>query len=183
MSKSIWGAALFATAAAIAIPVFAGSLKSGLAIGEMVTPFHPKHVSGPLKGTDSCPPCTYGDRPAVQVWVNGDDPKNVAEITKWLSSAVTKYNKAEFKAFVIVLTDGKAPVAAIATQKTENDNVHIAYLNKSDGAVSRYKFNEDAKNTVIVYKDKKVTANFVNLKADKAGLETLSEAVGVVAVN
>ena len=30
--------------------------ESGLAVGEMVTPFHPQHVSGPLKGTDECPP-------------------------------------------------------------------------------------------------------------------------------
>ena len=30
--------------------------ESGLAVGDMVTPFHPRHVSGPFKGTDECPP-------------------------------------------------------------------------------------------------------------------------------
>lgn len=29
---------------------------SGLKVGEMVTPFHPNHVTGPLKGTNACPP-------------------------------------------------------------------------------------------------------------------------------
>lgn len=30
--------------------------ESGLGVGEKVTPFHPYHVSGPDKGTDTCPP-------------------------------------------------------------------------------------------------------------------------------
>lgn len=30
--------------------------KSGLEVGQMVTPFHPYHVAGPDKGTDTCPP-------------------------------------------------------------------------------------------------------------------------------
>lgn len=29
---------------------------SGLNIGEYVTPFHPHHVTGPLKGSNACPP-------------------------------------------------------------------------------------------------------------------------------
>lgn len=30
--------------------------KSGLEVGDGVTPFHPHHVTGPHKGTDACPP-------------------------------------------------------------------------------------------------------------------------------
>jgi hypothetical protein len=47
MLKTLIGAAIAACAFA---PV------SGLNVGEMVTPFHPQHVTGPLKGTDACPP-------------------------------------------------------------------------------------------------------------------------------
>ena len=30
--------------------------KSGLEVGQLVTPFHPTHVGGPDNGTDTCPP-------------------------------------------------------------------------------------------------------------------------------
>jgi hypothetical protein len=30
--------------------------ESGLAIGDRVPAFHPKHVTGPDKGTEECPP-------------------------------------------------------------------------------------------------------------------------------
>lgn len=33
-----------------------GAAVSGLGVGERVTPFHPTHVGGPDKGTDTCPP-------------------------------------------------------------------------------------------------------------------------------
>jgi hypothetical protein len=42
--------------AAIAASAFVGGPNSGLNVGEMVTPFHPQHVTGPHKGTDTCPP-------------------------------------------------------------------------------------------------------------------------------
>ena len=47
MMKAILGAAFLGIA-------FAPT--SGLNVGEYVTPFHPKHVTGPHKGTDACPP-------------------------------------------------------------------------------------------------------------------------------
>lgn len=47
MLKTLLGAAFLA---ATLVP------DSGLNVGEMVTPFHPLHVTGPHKGTDACPP-------------------------------------------------------------------------------------------------------------------------------
>lgn len=48
MTKALLGAAFLGLT--FAAPT------SGLNVGDMVTPFHPKHVSGPHKGTDACPP-------------------------------------------------------------------------------------------------------------------------------
>jgi hypothetical protein len=42
--------------AATALATAGFALDSGLNPGEMVTPFHPRHVTGPHKGTDACPP-------------------------------------------------------------------------------------------------------------------------------
>lgn len=42
--------------AVFALPAFAVGPDSGLSVGDMVSAFHPQHVSGPHKGTDACPP-------------------------------------------------------------------------------------------------------------------------------
>lgn len=183
LKKAIF-AGLLATA--VAVPVLAAS--SGLAKGESVTPFHPSHVAGPDKGTDTCPPCKYGARPAVQVWVNADDMKNVEAIAKSLNAAVKTNKKAEFKAFLIVLTEKEKSekvsekLQALAKANALND-IGIAYLDKENEAVKNYKVNcaADVKNTVFVYKNMKVQEKFVNLKADEKGLASLNEAIRHIA--
>lgn len=157
-----------------------GGSKSGLKAGENVTPFHPKHVSGPLAGTDKCFPCTFQARPQVQVWINGDDAKNVDAITKNLQAQIVKNKKSDFKALVVILGDEKTSKAYIDWAKaTSSKDVAIAVLPKNDEAVSAYKINTaaDVKNTVIVYKDWKVAASFVNLTGHKEGLAQLDTAI------
>ncbi|SRR5581483_2560501 len=170
------------TTLAIAAAAFSGA-NSGLAVGEMVTPFHPNHIFGPNKGTNACPPCTYGNRPAVQVWVNEDDSKNVVAIANDLSDKV-KASKHELKAFVIQMTCCQECVDSITAvaKQVKADNIGIAHIAQTDSAVKNYKINTDSevKNTVIVYKDKKVVAKFVNLKADKKGLDELNAAIAKV---
>src|ERR1019366_6995653 len=58
----------------------AGGMKSGVAKGGVLSAFEPYHVSGADKNTETCPVCKYPTNPAVQVWVNTDDAKNVAAI-------------------------------------------------------------------------------------------------------
>lgn len=168
----------------LAVVALAVSLDSGLKVGETVTPFHPRHVSGPHKGTTACPPCTYGNKPQVQAWINYDDPANVDAIVKLLDESVTSRGKAGLKTFVIHLTnEAKIPemskkLVAYADSKGY-DQVAIAVLPSNDEAVDNYKINvtPDVKNTIIVYKNRKVEAKFVNLKADAKGLGELSAAI------
>lgn len=171
--------------AAVALPVLAfNNTNSGLNVGEVVTPFHPKHVAGPDKGTDTCPPCKYGSRPAVQVWVNGDEFRNVKAIAKAVSSAVDSKKDAQFKGFVVFVVD-KEMAGAWATRLEKMaeieklTNIGITVLEKGNEAIANYKVNTDAevKNTIFLYKDKKVSQKFVNLKADEAGMADLSKAI------
>ena len=181
MKKALFGS--FAVAA-LAIPVMATApATSGLEVGEMVTPFHPTHVSGPDAGTDTCPPCKYGNRPQVQVWTNMDAPENVMGLAKHLSAKVDS-SKHEFKAFMINLAhcdaciDGTKSVA----KKAELKNIAMTYLDAKSDYVKNYKVNvsEEVKNTVFVYKNRKVVAKFVKLKADKAGLSKLDTAIAKI---
>ncbi|MDK3158862.1 hypothetical protein QPK87_20100 [Kamptonema cortianum] len=166
--------------ATLALPALAMAPESGLKVGESVTPFHPQHIAGPDKGTDTCPPCKYGNRPAVQVWVNGDANENVAAIANTLSARVAN-SKAELKGFVINLTRCDACVKATDTiaEMVKSKNIGIAHLSSQDEAVTNYKVSTEAdvKNTVFVYKNRKVAAKFVNLKADAAGLKALNAAI------
>ncbi len=168
--------AILAISAAVVLPALALNANSGLKPGENVTPFHPSHVSGPLANTTNCFPCTFQNRPQVQVWVNGDDMANVLEIAKVLDSSMSTYKKSEFKGLVVVVADkahqGKISEALKAAAKKPGlSQVGMAVIDKENEAVGNYKINLDSsvKNTVFVYKNWKVTNSFVNLKAAQTG--------------
>lgn len=159
----------------------------GLKRGESVTPFHPKHLAGPLAGSTDCFPCTFQNRPQVQVWVNGDSLANVAGIAETLSSAMKTYKAKEFKGLVVFLTtpkNAKSVEAAVAeaAKKPELAGVGMAVLDVKDDAVSAYKINTAAstKNVVYVYKNWKVAETLVNLSGDAAGQKTLSSAIASI---
>ncbi len=171
-------------AAAVAVPVLAAPLASGLKVGASVSPFHPKHIAGPLAGTTNCFPCTFENRPQVQAWVNGDDSKNVLPIAKSLSTAMKTHKDKEFKALVVFLAApanvAKTEAAVRAAAKTPGtEGVGMAVLATNDEAVKNYSVNTSpsVKNTVIVYRNWKVADSFVNLKADAAGLAKLNAAI------
>jgi hypothetical protein len=173
-----------AAAVALAVPAFAAPLASGLKPGDQVTPFHPKHLAGPLAGTSNCFPCTFQNRPQVQVWVNGDDPKNVLAVAKTLGGAMKAHKAKEFKALVVVLTTPQNEAAAAKLVQTAaktpgTEGVGMALLPTTDEAVEAYRVNTsaDIKNTVFVYKNWKVADTFVNLKADNGGLAQLGKAI------
>jgi hypothetical protein len=181
MKRYLIGAAIFM--GAITAIAMSPTVDSGLKVGDFVSAFHPKHVTGPHKGTDTCPPCTYGKLPQVQVWVNGDDSKNVEAIAKLLDSRVGDWKKSDLKAFFIFVTDaaGKAATAKKIEDIASKSGAKIAmaWIDKGDEAIEQYAINTDAgvKNTVLVYKDMKVASKFVNLKADQKGLVQLNQAV------
>ncbi len=174
--------------AALALPVFAlaGRISSGLKPGEFVSAFEPHHVTGPDRGTDTCPVCKYGATPAVQVWVNQDNWGNVAKIATDLEGQISKNGSKNLKAFVVYVKPSSVKASQV---KTDFENIAVA--NKlsqvaltfvdgpSDAAVGEYKINTDSsiKNTVLVYSNRAVVKNFVNLKADESGLAGLNAAV------
>ena len=174
---------------ALAVPALAmNGVDSGLGVGEMVPAFQPHHLSGPDKDTNTCPVCTYGALPAVQVWLNSNaTPEDITAFAKLLDKAATTHKKAEFKAFVINLTDCQMCVGKVTgvAKDSPYKNVDIATLSSSNGAVKAFKFNktDEVKNTVFVYKDRKVVEKFVNLKPDKEGMAKLNAAIEKVATS
>lgn len=168
---------------ALAAVVLAAPLSSGLKPGEFVTPFHPQHLSGPDKGTDTCPPCKYGALPAVQVWLNKEDPKTAAAITEAVNEEVTKSTK-KLKGFVLHVTKDKAAKAAAKTAAQHAEaaglvNVAVATVEPTNEAIANYKINlkPEVRNTVIVYRKMKIVATMVNLKSTPEDLGKLRQAL------
>jgi len=151
---------------------------SGLKLGEFMPAYEPAHVSGPDKGTNTCPVCKYGTLPAVQVWVNGDDESNVKSVLSSLETRVAQ-SKHKLKAFVILMS-GSDTDALKSKWQGQSQKVAIAVIGKDSEAAKNYEVNLAAKNTVFVYRDMKLKSKFVDLKADKAGLKALNAAINKV---
>jgi len=76
-----------------------------------------------------------------------------------------------------------AKQAADLAAERKIENVGITYVNgPDDSAVKLYHINTDEKvrNTVLVYKDKKLSTKFINLAANEEGLRRLNDAIAEV---
>lgn len=180
MKRAIFG---ISAAALLALPVLALAPMSGLQPGEMTSAFEPTHIAGPDKGTETCPVCKYGNLPAVQVWNTGDDQQNIVAMLNHLDAKVAS-SKHGLKAFEVRVTMCEKCVSdnGEIAKMVKGNNVGITQIPSSSEAVKAYKINTDGtvKNTILVYKNRKVVANFVNLKADKEGLAKLDTALAKI---
>ena len=175
--------------AALVIPALTLNIgaESGRKVGEEVSAFEPYHVTGVDRGTNTCPVCKYGAEPAAQVWVNGDDTKNVATIAKTLEAAIEKNGLKKFRAFMVFLPakgeSEEATKANLSEIAKENglSKIALTFIDaNSKGAIEEYHINTaaDVRNTVMVYANRTVVANYVNLKADDDGVAKLNASIG-----
>lgn len=120
--------------------------------------------------------------------MNNDSPKNVAQIAQFLERAMKTHEDKELKAFLVFTNpEAKAEDALMKEladmgQKAKLEKVAVTFLHTDKeraGAVEDYEINTDkrVKNTVFVYIDKKSTAKFINLTANKKGLQELDKAI------
>lgn len=103
-------------------------------------------------------------------------------LVKSLNEAVNSNKDQELKAFFIFADDnGKAlsPKLTKLADETKAHDVALAYIGRDDYSVGAYKINlvPEMKNTVLLYRNKRVTNKFVNLKADEKGLAELKSAI------
>lgn len=163
-----------------------GAPVSGVARGELLSAFQPTHVSGPDKGTNTCPVCKYPFNPGVQVWINNDGTQNVTRIVENLEKEARQNVARHLKTFAVFFNPaGRSETAYTAGLKrlastTRVEYTSIVYLpNPQAEAVSEYKINTspEVHNTVFVYRARKVAAKFVNLDGDPRGLAALDAAI------
>ena len=138
-------------------------LKSGLQRGEEVAAWNPIHVAGPDKGTRACPVCTYLEKPAIVIFMRDGD--NAAALAEQLERLVAANEAKGLKGFVIVLDATPEKVAKMAADRRIT-KIGVCYPDPQtkDKDLELYKVHPQALNTIILYRDYKVTANFVNLE-------------------
>jgi hypothetical protein len=115
----------------------------------------------------------------IQVWISKDDAANVAALAAKLDKLLTEKadgDKLTLRAFLMFIDPARKADAEkiVADQKLEKVSVGIL-PEKQKGTVEKYKISEEVKNTVLVARAKKVTANFVDV-TDK-DFDKLLEAV------
>lgn len=185
----IAAAALLALGVAVAVvPVLAkpAALSSGIEKGGALPAFNPTHVTGPDRDSNTCPVCRYPTNPAVQAWINTDDEKNVVALASALEKTARANAQQKLKVFVVFMNPNREPAEGIAGRlarigaAAKLERVSLVYLPGPDAeAVKEYAVNTDARvrNTVFVYRNRTVSAKFVNLTADGRGVSALDAAV------
>ena len=185
--------ALFAATTMLAIsgnPLSSPFIDSGPPVGMELPAFDPRHVTGPDRGTTTCPMCKYGMGSGVLVWVNGDDRDNVVRIAAALDREIARRGPDRFRAFVVDMNPDGVSRKEIEQRLIELEasqrlhHVALAYVpSPTDAKSSRlYRINPNraVRNTVLVYRRRRVTARFVNLEATPAGVRPLLQAIASV---
>ncbi len=175
---------VFLGSALVAVALAKGGLNSGLGRGENVTPFHPNHFAGALADTTNCFPCTFQNRPQVQVWLHGATPATVEAFATKLDAEMASHAKQEFKALIVLVApNGTAPALKAEglsiLRKHGLSRVSMATIAPDNEAIKNYKISlsPEVKNTVFVYRNWTVRDKMVNLTPNAGGLKTLDAAI------
>lgn len=114
------------------------------------------------------------------------DSDTVFAISKRISAAVEKNKASDLKGFSIFMTQDESHVASLNkwVETIDYTNVGWAYVGKDDPSIGQYKVNTDASilNTVLIYKNRRVVAKFINLGRDEKSLDQLDKALDSVSV-
>jgi hypothetical protein len=158
------------------------ALQSGPQIGEKVSTFYVRAVTGPLKSRSVCYVCRNGDRPVVMLFVRKITPE-LKSLLKGLDAEIDRSRASGLRSFGVFLpAENGSPelfpqVQTLAFDEKINLPLTIAAA-PSDGSAGGT-IHADAAVTVILYRDLTVTANFVcraeELTPDR--IETILQAV------
>jgi hypothetical protein len=146
----------------------AAQIKSGPQAGEMVAgPFHYLNINGAHAGNPHCLVCEFGLCPAVLIFVRETPSSNsaLAGLLQKLDAAIARYQNAELRTGVVVLSDDFANQNSrkdlIAKwESSVKDLKHILVAADGPDGPPEYKINKDAEVTVVLYQQHKVVANF-----------------------
>jgi protocatechuate 3,4-dioxygenase, beta subunit len=162
-------------------------LKSGLDVGSNCPAFDPLHLSGADSGKKACPMCKYGYGQGVMIWFNHSNLDHMSEFVSALEKEMEVRGEKNFRVFLIYMNpfyqeNNSAIETGIIGRKVKEwcdkqnlKKVAMTWIPSpvDEETAGLYKINPEAKNTVFVYKKRKVTAKWVNVEYDNDSLKTI----------
>jgi hypothetical protein len=154
---------LLAAAVVVALGgvVVAADVKSGPQAGETVPgPFHPLNINGEDAGQKACLYCKNGENPVAMVFARTADDPALQKLIKALDEATVKNEKAEMGSFVVFLSADESLEAKLKEQAKSANLKKLVLSIESPEGPAKYNVSKQADVTVVLYKERKVKANY-----------------------
>lgn len=135
-------------------------MAEGLEVGESVSAFYVKDVTGPKAGEKLCYRCNYGNRPVVSIFTRQMND-NVASLVKKVDAKVDENEAKKMAAFVVLLTDQPEAKEAELKAVASKQGIKKTPLTTFDGPAGppTYKIAKDAEVTVMMWVGGTLTVN------------------------
>jgi hypothetical protein len=154
------------TTSALALVVLAGGLfaaeklKSGPQVGEKVPgPFEPLNINGDNAGKKFCQFCINGQNPVAMVFAR-ETSEPVEKLIKELDAATVKNADAKMGSFFVFLNDDEAMQKKLESIAKKDDVKKTVLTLDNKTGPENYNIAKDADVTVVLYKERKVVANY-----------------------
>lgn len=158
-------------------------MSSGLDVGTPCPAFDPLHLSGEDKGKKVCPMCKYGYGQGVMVWFNHFNLYHMKEFVLSLESEMATRGEKNLRVFLIYMnpfykqtTDKESQIVGRKLkawcEEQRLEKVAFTWIPSpvDPETAGVYKINPEAKNTIFVYKNRRVAAKWVNVEYDEKTL-------------
>jgi hypothetical protein len=135
-------------------------LKSGPQVGESVPgPFEPLNINGENAGKKFCQYCINGQNPVAMVFARDCNPA-VKKLIKDIDAATVKNTDAKMGSFFVFLSDDESLEKKLdGLVKKEEIKKTVLTLDNPAGP-DKYSISKEADVTVVLYKARKVVANY-----------------------
>ncbi|MBD0276411.1 MAG: intradiol ring-cleavage dioxygenase [Flavisolibacter sp.] len=160
-------------------------LKSGLSIGANCPAFDPLHLSSFDIGKRACPMCKYGYGQGVMVWFNHANLEQMTRFIQKLEQAMINEGEKKLRVFLVYMNPmykGMSTEEAVILQRKIKDwcadqnlqRVAMVWVSSPvDESCREYQINPEVKNTVFVYKKRKVAAKWINMEYTEEAAQSI----------
>ncbi len=135
-------------------------LDSGLKVGEKVSTFYVRAVTGPLKNKSVCYVCRNGERPVVMVFFREITPA-VAQLLREIDAVVDRNRATGLRSFGVFLPrEGPGPLADVQTLAFNEQIAMPLTISAGGDSPPGQKVHPRAAVTVVLYRELVVEAAF-----------------------
>jgi protocatechuate 3,4-dioxygenase beta subunit len=163
------------------------SASSGLLKDEECPAFGPRHVWGRDKGSTACPMCKYGYGQGIMAWINTDSWSNITKLATFLDRKIEEQGADKLRAFLIFMNPERLNPVALEKRlqqfAKENKLKHVAVLcipspqDEKSAGLYRINPNKGTRNTVFIYKSRRVFDKYVNFDVSGKNVTAFTESI------